>query len=68
MEKELAISFLYPILLSPEYSNSFGDQFAFNQSVNQSIKDKFDIRINTTKQLWINLNKVCSFNKNKTIM
>jgi len=29
-------------------------------------KDKFDIRINTTKQLWINLNKVCSFNKNKT--
>ena len=29
-------------------------------------KDKFDIRINTTKQLWINLNKVCSLNKNKT--
>ena len=29
MEKELVRSFLYPILLSPEYSHSFGDQFAF---------------------------------------
>jgi len=29
-------------------------------------KEKFDIRINTTKQLWINLNKVSSLSKNKT--
>ena len=28
-------------------------------------KEKFDIRINTTKQLWINLNKVSSLSKNK---
>ena len=32
IEKELVRSFLYPILLSPEYSNSFGDQFAFRPS------------------------------------
>ena len=29
MEKELVRSFLYPILLSPDYSHSFCDQFAF---------------------------------------
>ena len=29
-------------------------------------KEKFDIRINTAKQLWINLNKVSSLSKNKT--
>jgi len=29
-------------------------------------KDKLDTRINVTKQLWTNLNKVCSLNKNKT--
>jgi len=29
MEKELVRSFLYPILLSPDFSHSFCDQFAF---------------------------------------
>jgi len=29
-------------------------------------KERFDTRINTTKQLWINLNKMCSLCKPKS--